>query len=251
MLTMHRNRINLFNQTIDNVDTQTALAFVEEYLHQRNGKIICAKNVALTVECSRNAFLREFYENAGLVTVDGRPLVYLSRFFGDRLPEMVGGSNLWYKIIELAESKNCSLYFLGGTQSVVEKAVRNLTNMHPALRIVGFRNGYFQESETASVIREIRHAQPDILYLGLPTPMKERLALSISKEIPSVLNVLVGGIFDVFAGEKRLAPSFMSKICMEWLYRLAQEPKRLLVRYVRTSSLFFVMLIRETIRKLF
>lgn len=251
MFIMNRKRITLFNQTIDNVDTQTALAFVEEYIHQRNGKIVCTKNVALTVECSRNAFLWEFYENADIVTVDGRPLVYLSRFFGEPLPEMVGGSNLWYKIIELAERNNYSLYFLGATQSVVEKAVCNVTNMHPALRIVGFRNGYFQEPETASVIREIRHAQADILYLGLPTPMKERLALSISKEIPSVLNVLVGGIFDVFAGEKRLAPAFISKICMEWSYRMVQEPRRLVGRYVRTNSLFLVMLIRETMKKLF
>ena len=250
MFIMNRKRINLFNQTIDNVDTQTALAFVEEYLHQHNGKIICAKNVALVVECNRDAFLREFYENTDLVTVDGRPLVYLSRLFGDRLPEMVG-AYLWCKIIELAERKNYSLYFLGSTQSVVEKAVRNLMNLHPALRIVGFRNGYFQESEIASVIREIRHAQPDILYLGLPTPIKERLALSISKEIPSVLNVLVGGIFDVFAGEKRLAPAFISKICMEWFYRMLQEPKRLFVRYLRTNSLFLLMLVRETMKKLF
>jgi N-acetylglucosaminyldiphosphoundecaprenol N-acetyl-beta-D-mannosaminyltransferase len=192
----------------------------------------------------------EFYENADLVTVDGRPLVYLSRFFAEPLLEMVGGSNLWYKIIELAERKNYTLYLLGGTQSVVEKAVRNLTDMHPALRIVGFRNGYFQESEIASMIGEIRHTQPDILYLGLPTPMKERIALSISKEIPSVLTVAVGGIFDVFAGDKRLAPPFISKICMEWFYRMMQDPKRLLVRYLRTNSLFLLLLIQETKRKL-
>lgn len=248
---MDRERITLFGQTIDNVDTQTALAIVEEYLHQRNGKIVCAKNVALTVECNRDAFLREFYENADLVTVDGRPLVYLSRFFGDGLPEMVGGPHLWYKIAELAQRRGYSVYLLGGTQSVVGKATANLLRKYPGLRIAGFRKGYFPDSEISNVIGELGAQKPDILFLGLPTPMKERLALLISEEIPSVLCVAVGGVFDVFAGEKRLAPAFISKICVEWLYRMVQEPRRLSMRYLRTNSLFLVMLIRETMRKLF
>jgi N-acetylglucosaminyldiphosphoundecaprenol N-acetyl-beta-D-mannosaminyltransferase len=248
---MHRKRITLFGQTIDNVDTETALTFVEEYLHKRDQKIICAKNVALVVECNRDAFLREFYENADLVTVDGRPLVYLSRFFGDGLPEMVGGPRLWFKIIELAQRRGYSVYLLGGTQSVVEKATDNLLGKYPGLRIAGFRNGYFRESETPNVIRELRNQKPDILLLGLPTPMKERLALLISQEIPSSLCVAVGGVFDVFAGEKQLAHPIVSKICMEWLYRMMQDPKRLLMRYLRTNSLFFLLLIQETKRKLF
>jgi N-acetylglucosaminyldiphosphoundecaprenol N-acetyl-beta-D-mannosaminyltransferase len=248
---MHRKKITLFGQTIDNVDTQTALTFVEEYLQERDRKIICAKNVALVVECNRDAFLREFYENADLVTVDGRPLVYLSRFFGNGLPEMVGGPNLWYRIIELARRRRYSVYLLGSTQSVVEKAIDNLLKKYPGLRIAGFQNGYFRESETQDVIRKVRDQKPDILLLGLPTPMKERLALLISQEIPSSLCVAVGGAFDVFAGEKRLAHPFVSRICMEWFYRMMQDPKRLLMRYLRTNSLFLLLLIRETKRKLF
>lgn len=251
MFNMDRKRITLFGQTVDNVDTETALTFVEEYLHKRNRRIICAKNVALVVECNRDAFLREFYEKADLVTVDGRPLVYLSRFFGDGLPEMVGGPHLWYKIVELAQRRAHSVYLLGGTQSVVEKATDNLLRKYPGLRIAGFRNGYFRESETLNVIRELRDHKPDILLLGLPTPMKERLAVLISQEVPSLLCVAVGGVFDVLADEKRLAHPFVSKICMEWFYRMLQDPKRLLMRYLRTNSLFLLLLIRETKRRLF
>ena len=247
---MKRKIIKLFDQTFDCVDTQKALTFIDYFIKQQSPMIICAKNVSLIVECSKNKFLREFYENVNLITVDGRPLVYISRIFLEEpFPEMVGGPNLWYRIIEFAYKRYYTIYFLGGTQSIVEKAVRNLKIKYPDIMVVGFINGYFKDLEIPLIINEIKQRRPDIIYLGLPTPKKEKLAQIISDEVRCGLIVLVGGIFDVFAGEKNLAPKFISKLCIEWLYRICQEPKRLWKRYLITNTIFILLVLKELFKK--
>ena len=142
------------------------------------------------------------------------------------------------------------LGIIGEAVSKYDKSFPNNT-LKNAHKIVGFRNGFFKKSEITEIINDIKKVRPDILLIGLPTPIKEELALLISKKIPSVLNVTVGGIFDVFAEEKQMAPTLISKLCIEWFYRMIQEPKRLFKRYLRTNFLFFIMVVRESIRRMF
>lgn len=217
---------------------------IEDLARRRDGRIICAKNVALTVACSRNEFLRSFYEAADLVTVDGRPLVYVSTLFGTPLPEMVGGARLWFEIPRQAAQTRRSLYLLGGRSETVERAARHLQQAHPDLRIVGHRNGFFRPEELDGLITQVRDAAPDIVYVGLPSPLKEHVCLRLAADVPESLAVAVGGILEVMAGEKHRAPEVMSALCLEWIYRLMQDPRRLWKRYLTTNALFIVMLFR-------
>jgi len=239
-----RVRIRLFDQAFDCVTTAQALGLVDELSRRRDGRIIGAKNVALTVACSRNAFLRSFYEMADLVTVDGRPLVYVSALFGTPLPEMVGGAHLWFEIPREAARIGRSMYLLGGTPQTVEAARRNLQRTHPALRIVGYRNGFFRPDDLDEMIAQVRDTSPDIVYVGLPSPLKEQVCLRLSAAVPTALAVAVGGILEVMAGEKHRAPNVMSTLCLEWVYRLIQDPRRLWKRYLTTNTLFLIMLCR-------
>ena len=223
------------------------MGIIDSYIKEPKNKtkIICAKNVALVVMCNRDSFLRRFYEDANLVVIDGRPLIYVYYLLEKKLPEYIGGPNLWEKTIELASKKRYSTYFLGGTQLVVKKAVEKLKNKYPNLIISGYRDGYFKESDLPNIINEIKEKSPDIILLGIATPKKEMVARVLSYELHSSLIVLVGGMFDIFAGEKRRAPRIINKLCLEWLYRLCQEPGRLWKRYLITNSLFVLDTIKE------
>jgi len=177
-----------------------------------------------------------------LVTVDGRPLVYVSRLFGTPFPEMVGGANLWFEIAREAARTDRSMYLLGSTQQTVECAARNLQRSLPALRIVGYRNGFFDAAGLEGILSAVQLASPDIVYVGLPSPLKEQVCLRLAACVPEALAIAVGGILEVMAGEKHRAPDVVSRLCLEWVYRMIQDPRRLWKRYLKTNTRFLIML---------
>lgn len=242
-------RVKIFNQSFDNVNTYKALKICDNFIISKKNHIISGKNVYLVVECSRNKFMYSFFESVDLVTVDGRPLVYISRLFLKKpFLEMVGGPHLWEAMVGHISIKGYSLYILGATQPVVTKAISILKDKYSNLVICGYRNGFFKENEIHQIINEIKLIRPDVIFLGLPSPMKENFALKLkAKNIPCLV-VLVGGMIDVLAEDKKLAPSWMSMLCLEWFYRLLQEPKRLCYRYLSSNAKFLLLLIREFLK---
>jgi len=244
------NRIRLFDQSFNNVNTNGALGIIDEYIDSKSNKIICGKNVFLVVECTRNKNMYRFYESVDLVTVDGRPLVYISRLLLKKpFSEMVGGPKLWSAMVGHIYRKKYSLFILGGTELVVKTAVSKLKHKYPDLNICGYRNGYFNNREIKQIVNECKHRGPDIIFLGLPSPLKEKIALKLKSGNISSLVVLVGGMIDIFAEDKKLSPLWMSFLCLEWLYRLWQEPKRLWKRYLISNFKFFMLLIKELLKK--
>jgi N-acetylglucosaminyldiphosphoundecaprenol N-acetyl-beta-D-mannosaminyltransferase len=111
--------------------------------------------------------------------------------------------------------------------------------------VVGRRNGYFGEDQEASIAQEIRCARPDILLIGMSSPKKERFLSQWSRHIAVPVCHGVGGAFDVFAGKVRRAPAAWQRLGLEWMYRLRQEPGRLLKRYLLTNTLFCWMTFLE------
>jgi N-acetylglucosaminyldiphosphoundecaprenol N-acetyl-beta-D-mannosaminyltransferase len=247
---MNRDRIKIFNQTFYCINTSEAIEQIGVFITRKESKIICAKNVALTVDCLKDDFLFNFYEDADMVTVDGRVLVLFSRIYPISFPEMVGGPNLWVRLLEHGDIKSLSIYLLGSTQSLVEKAVSNLSAKYQGLNFVGYNNGYFNDAKEEIIINNLKQLNPDIILLGISTPKKEILARKIKLELDSSLIVLVGGMIDVFAGDKKMAPPIISKLCLEWLLRLIQEPKRLWRRYLTTNIIFLRLAFYEAIKEL-
>jgi N-acetylglucosaminyldiphosphoundecaprenol N-acetyl-beta-D-mannosaminyltransferase len=121
----------------------------------------------------------------------------------------------------------------------------NLRSEFPDLQIAGWQNGYFRPEEDARVVDAIRRSGADCLFLGLPTPRKERLLSQYRDEfgVPFVMGV--GGSFDVLAGAVHRAPLWMQRAGLEWSYRTYQEPRRMLWRYLSTNVLFANLLAKE------
>ncbi|KKK56248.1 hypothetical protein LCGC14_3066460, partial [marine sediment metagenome] len=129
-----------------------------------------------------------------------------------------------FRFIEYAANKGYRLYLLGSRETVVEKAVGNLCQKYPGLRIVGWHDGYFDFNQDSDIVNTIRDARPDVLLIGMSSPMKEEFVSKNLHRFNVPVCLGVGGAFDIAAGVRRLAPGWVSKIGLEWFYRLAQEP---------------------------
>jgi N-acetylglucosaminyldiphosphoundecaprenol N-acetyl-beta-D-mannosaminyltransferase len=231
------------------VTLEQATAICREAVVSREPLTVGVVNSAKLVAMRSDAWLRESVLGSDLIVADGLPVVWASRCLGEPLPERVTGIDLFEGLLALAEREGFSAYFLGASQAVLDEMLRRIGERHPRLRCAGSRNGYFDESETDAVVEEIRAAAPDLLFVGISTPKKERFLQRCGEVLRVPVCHGVGGSFDVMAGLTRRAPVWWQKLGLEWLYRLLQEPRRMWRRYLTTNSAFLAMLAREWFRK--
>ena len=244
---MNNNDVCLCGVRFDNLSTSEAADRIEEFIRDRSPRKILARNASIRVMEDRDPFLRQFYNTCDLVTVDGMAFVYLARLLGCPFREMTGGPSLWYEVLRRAADKGYRVFLLGARQDTLEKAVARLHLQYPRLNIVAYQNGYFSAEEESRIVESVRQARADILMVGMSSPLKEAfIQRNLARlDVPACIGV--GGAIDVFAGTHRLAPLWMRKACLEWLYRLWQEPRRLARRYLISNAIFVFLVARELV----
>ena len=140
-------------------------------------------------------------------------------------------------------------YLLGATEDVVRTAAAKLIEQHPSLSIAGLRNGYFRSEDEAGIVEDIARSGADCLFIGMPTPSKERFLAAYRDVLGTPFIMGVGGSFDVVAGYVSRAPARIQALGLEWLYRVYQEPRRMWWRYLKTNTVFAALLAREIARR--
>lgn len=217
---------------------EQTLTRVEAVMREKRRMLHVALNVAKFVKLHRDEELRADVFGADLVGVDGAGIILGARLFGIRVPERVAGVDLMHNILALCAEKGYRPYLLGARPDVLETALAKLKQRHPSIAIAGSHHGYFKPAEEADVVAHIRAVQPDCLFVGMPTPRKERFmaAHRAALDVPFVMGV--GGGIDILAGHVRRAPTIWQRNGMEWLYRILQEPRRMWWRYLSTNVLY-------------
>ena len=206
-----------------------------------------AINAAKLVAMQRDAELREIVAGCDLVSADGQAVVWASRLLGDPLPARVAGIDLMHELLGLSERKGYRVFVLGAKKDVLEQAVANAREMYPGLQLAGARDGYFDDDEADSVAEQIRAAAPDILFVAMPSPKKEYWLARYGKLIGVPFVMGVGGAVDVLAGQTRRAPRWLQRAGLEWLYRLLQEPRRMVGRYLIGNLRFCMLVLRHLV----
>ena len=235
-------RVVLFGSQFDALTSAEACDAMEAMIRAGDRRyLVCVKDVALTIRSREDAFLRRFYARADLTLVDGRGLLLAGRLLGQRLPAPVGGPNLYREMLRRASSCGYSVYLLGARAEVLEEAVRRLRVSHPTLRLAGRHHGYFAGWEL-EVVEDIERTRPEILFVGISTPERERFLDAWLERLPPGVCIPVGGVIDIEAGVVARAPDWIGRSGLEWLFRIVQEPGRLLPRYARTHSRFAALL---------
>jgi N-acetylglucosaminyldiphosphoundecaprenol N-acetyl-beta-D-mannosaminyltransferase len=163
------------------------------------------------------------------------------------LPERVAGIDLFERLLALADSEGRSVALLGARPDVLKQLEEVIARRFPCARIACSHHGYFNEQEAGEIAAEIRESGADMLFIGMTSPKKEIFLATYGPSLQVPILHGVGGSFDVMAGLTKRAPVAWQKAGMEWAYRLLQEPRRLLWRYVTSNTSFLQMTAREMI----
>lgn len=237
--------IEMFGCRIDALTMSETIDRIEHIIRKGTPSQHVVINAAKAVMVNRDESLRKIVQNCAIVNADGQSVVWAARLLRKPLPERVAGIDIMTRLIEVSERTGYRVYFLGARDEVISRFVQVIEERFPKLKVVGSRNGYFDDSEKDVVVQQVRRAKPDILFVGISSPKKEFwLAENLDAlGVPFVMGV--GGSFDVVAGETSRAPEWMQRTGLEWLHRLGMEPRRMWRRYFIGNTVFLYMVAKE------
>lgn len=228
--------VQLAGVGFDAVTEEQAVAAVVERLGEGRGGWIMPVNLDVLRHAGRSQEVRELLRQGDLIVADGQPVVWASRLQGTPLPERVSGSNLIWSLSRAAARAGRSIFLLGGDPGAAEAAAAALRGRSPELRVAGLYCPPFgfehDAAERARIAERVRAAGPDIVFVGLGFPKQERLTRTLRPQFPKTWFVSVGISISFAAGTVARAPEWMHGLGIEWVHRLAQEPRRLASRYL-------------------
>ncbi|HET7729816.1 MAG TPA: WecB/TagA/CpsF family glycosyltransferase [Usitatibacter sp.] len=238
-------RIPILGCGVDDLTLEETVAVVESFVASgRPHRHVCV-NADKVVKASKDPALRETVNGCDLVSADGMPVVWASHALGTPLRERVTGIDLFAALMERAARRGWRVYLLGARREVLERVLAIYRERLPELVVAGHRDGYWKPEEEEGVAAAIRDAKPDLLFVAISSPRKERFLERWQPVMGVPFAMGVGGSFDVVAGVVKRAPRWMQRAGLEWLARFLQEPRRMFRRYFVHDMGFFVLLARE------
>lgn len=242
-------RITILDTVIDVLDMNETVNLVEEYIVTKTPLHLMGVNADKINEVNQNELMKKIVNSCGIINADGASVVLASKYLKKRLPERVAGIDLMQELVKLSSEKEYSVYLLGAKQEVVEQTSQVLKEKYENLNIKGIHNGYFKEEDWKEISKELKKIKPDIVFVGITSPMKEYLIEFLQNDGNKCVFMGVGGSFDVISGNIPRAPKWMQKMNLEWLFRVIQEPKRLFKRYFVGNNVFIKNVIKEKHKK--
>ncbi|MFO0590947.1 MAG: WecB/TagA/CpsF family glycosyltransferase [Polyangiaceae bacterium] len=239
--------------TIDDVTFAEALSAIESLVRAGEGGTVLTPNIDHVVLAQHDPALRAAYEAASLSLVDGTPLLWISRLLGPKLREKVSGSDLVVPLLRLAEQRGFRVYFFGGAPGVAERAADVLRRDMPSLRIVGMSAPDIDLARAShpdsDVLAPVKAANPDLVFVALGCPKQEIFMHAAAPALRPAVLLGIGASLDFVAGTVHRAPPWVSAAGLEWLYRLAREPRRLWRRYLVRDPEMLAIVAREIIAR--
>lgn len=219
------DRIDVLGVGFDPFRFDEAVEVLYQRVRSRSGGTVVTPNPEIVQLCRKNDELNRLVNGADLVAADGIGVVLGAKLLGTPLPERLPGIELAQALCARMAAGGESLFLLGAKPGVAQAAADNLCRQYPGLLIAGYHDGYF--SDDAPVVEQIRQSGAAAAFVCLGAPKQERFMETHRNELSGVLMMGLGGSLDVFAGNVKRAPRWMSKAGLEWFYRLACQPSRI------------------------
>lgn len=202
---------------------------------------VCVTGVHGVSEAQRDPAVRRALNAAWLNVPDGMPLVWLGRGCGHRQVTRVYGPDLLLAVCDAGRAAGLTHYFFGGAPGVPERLRDKLMQRFPGLRVAGTMAPPFRPmdvAEIAALSADVAAKRPDVFWVGLSTPKQELFMAAHWAQLDAGVLIGVGAAFDFHSGGRPQAPRWMQRSGLEWLFRLAVEPRRLWRRYLVNNPLF-------------
>lgn len=245
-------RVSVGSLAFDPLSEQDVVRCVFDALDEGRGGRISTPNVDILRRSARDLGVRTLLGSADLVVADGAPVIWASWLAGQALPERVAGSSLLFSLSAAAAVTGRGVYLLGAEPGVAARAGQVLAEGAPGLRMAGVFSppaGFESRAEDVAEIRaRLIAADPSIVFVALGCPKQERLIAELRSALPHAWWIGCGAALDFAAGTLRRAPRWMQATGLEWLHRLAAEPRRLARRYLIDDAPYAVALLADAVR---
>lgn len=212
---------------VDPIGRDAAVERIAELANAGGAAVVVTLGVEMVMAAQRNAAFRTVVNAAAVVTCDTVGLLVASRLRRGPLRERVTGVELVGALATRSTSVgDVRLYLLGSKGDTAQRAADALRGAYPGVQIVGARDGYFREDESAAVAAAVAASGANVLLVGLGSPKQE---LWLSRWLPMTgcgVGIGIGGSLDVYAGNVERAPALVQRLGLEWAYRLVKEPSR-------------------------
>lgn len=250
MTLLNAARIPVGALAFDPVTEDEVIARVFAALDRGDGGWISTPNVDILRRSAEDAEIRRLISAADMVVADGAPVVWAAKLGGRPLPERVAGSALLWSMTAAAAERERGIYLLGGEPGVADLAAAQLRRHAPGLHVTGTFAppwGFESDPDQMDAIRgRLVRADPDVVFVGLGCPKQERLIAALAPELPRTWWIGCGAALAFAAGELRRAPVWMQASGLEWVHRMAAEPRRLVRRYLVDDAPYALRLLARS-----
>jgi N-acetylglucosaminyldiphosphoundecaprenol N-acetyl-beta-D-mannosaminyltransferase len=233
-------------------DYERTLDWIDAAVAADHRGYVCVAATHTVMACQEDSELHAAVLGADFTVPDGQPLVWALNLLGCRLADRVYGPDLMDRACARAARTGLRFYFYGGrNQGALAQLARNLRLRHPGLQIVGGHAPPFRPltaAEQEAVVADVRRSGADVVWAGIGVPKQEKWMAQMRPRLDAPVLVGVGAAFDIHAGLVPQAPALMQRLGLEWLFRLAREPRRLWRRYLRYNPRFVAGFVRQYLR---
>ena len=246
-----RRTLPVIGTPIDVVDWDAALSRIDRWARERASRYVCICNVHSVVTALGDPAFARVLAKADMATPDGQPVAWMLRRLGAPEQGRIDGPELMLRYCASAARSGVSVYLFGGEESVLAALRTSLASRFPGLRIAGSHSPAFRAptpEERQAQIDAINASGAGVVFVSLGCPKQEMWMADRRGQVDAVM-IGVGAAFAFHAGTTRRAPPWMRDIGLEWLHRLAHEPRRLWRRYSVTNTIFIVRAATQLLRR--
>jgi N-acetylglucosaminyldiphosphoundecaprenol N-acetyl-beta-D-mannosaminyltransferase len=245
-----RKRVQLMGLSFDPESMDSAVARCLQWCAGgRASHTVITANAGVLCMMRRDPELRQACQSGDLILADGMSVVWALRLARTPVAERVTGVDLMSRLLQVGASRNLRVFFLGAREEVVRALADSCVSKYPGLVVAGYRNGYFSAADHPAVVEQIRESRPDMVFVGMPSPLKEVFLERHRARLEAPILIGVGGSFDVLAGYVERAPPWLRSVGMEWSWRLMMEPRKMWKRYLTTNTEFLWTAGREALAR--
>jgi N-acetylglucosaminyldiphosphoundecaprenol N-acetyl-beta-D-mannosaminyltransferase len=238
-------RLDVLGVHVSAVDIARATEEINRWVRRGSRSYVTLTGVHGVMESVRSEDIRRAHNSAGLVLPDGMPLVWLLWQGGFAIADHITGRDLMLALFDQFQQTGYRHFLYGTTQRTLELLMNNIHQRFPAAKVVGAHAPPFRPAgadEDDAVIEAINASAADIIWVGLSTPKQELWMARHRRRLLAPVLIGVGAAFDFHAGLLRSPPHWLQKAGLEWAFRMAIEPQRLVKRYLRNNPTFLALL---------
>ena len=232
---------------------ETTVEEVVKILQKKASKTVAVCNTNTLVRSYRNPTLQKKINSFDIRVPDGFPVAKASNLLYKNNQKRVDGYKLFLKTLEFGLSNNTSHYFYGNNEFVTKKMIKEIKKLYPSVNIAGYFCPpvlNYDQLTQKEYLSDLIVRKPDIVWVSLGFPKQEQFINLFNKNYNIKSNMVgVGAVFEWMAGTKYKAPEWLANIGFEWIFRLFQEPKRLLRRYLVDNFFFIIYFIKQYLTK--